>query len=55
MARGFLPTKTYSAHYLAEAAFSNAVAQFLKRETGGVEDYFNELDERNPFKDPLTK
>ena len=55
MARGFLPTKTYSAHFLAEAAFSNAVAQFLKRETGGIEDYFNELDERNPFKDPRPK
>jgi predicted N-acyltransferase len=52
MARGFLPTKTYSAHHLAEPAFSDAVAQFLRRETGGIENYFNELDERTPFKHP---
>ncbi len=50
MARGFLPTKTYSAHYLAEQAFSDAVARFLQRETGGIDSYFNELDERTPFK-----
>ena len=54
MARGFLPTITYSAHFLAEAAFSTAVAQFLQRETGGIENYFNELDERAPFKHPRS-
>ncbi len=50
IARGFLPTKTYSAHYLAEEAFSDAVARFLQRETGGIEKYFSELDERTPYK-----
>jgi hypothetical protein len=54
MARGFLPTKTYSAHYLAEAAFSDAVANFLQRETGGIENYFSELDERTPYKHLAT-
>lgn len=54
MARGFLPTKTYSAHYLAEKAFSEAVAKFLQRETGGIENYFCELDERTPFKTPAN-
>ena len=54
MARGFLPTKTYSAHYLAEDAFSDAVARFLQRETGGIESYFSELDERTPYKHPAT-
>ena len=54
MARGFLPTKTYSAHYLAEPAFADAVAQFLRRETGGIVNYFNELDERTPFKHNLS-
>jgi predicted N-acyltransferase len=50
MARGFLPQKTYSAHYLAEAAFSDAVATFLQRETGGIEQYLSELNERTPYK-----
>ena len=54
MARGFLPTKTYSAHFLTEATFSEAVARFLLRETSGIENYFNELDERTPFKHPTS-
>lgn len=50
MARGFLPQKTYSAHFLQEPAFADAVAHFLQREHGGIDDYLDELKERNPFK-----
>lgn len=50
MARGFLPQKTFSAHYLQEPAFADAVAHFLQREHGGIDDYLDELRERNPFK-----
>jgi predicted N-acyltransferase len=50
MARGFLPQKTWSAHWLAHADFSDAIEEFLKRETGGIESYMDELNERNPFK-----
>lgn len=50
MARGFLPQKTWSAHWLAHAAFSDAIERFLARESGGVESYIDELNERNPFK-----
>lgn len=50
MARGFLPQKTLSAHWLAHPSFSNAIEEFLKRETGGIESYMDELNERNPFK-----
>jgi uncharacterized protein len=50
MARGFLPTETFSAHYLAEPLFYDAVARFLERETDGIDSYINELNERNPFK-----
>jgi predicted N-acyltransferase len=50
MARGFLPIETYSAHYLAEPLFYDAVARFLERETDGVDSYINELNEHNPFK-----
>ncbi|MCU6433711.1 GNAT family N-acetyltransferase [Undibacterium sp. Jales W-56] len=52
MARGFLPQKTCSAHFLAQAEFSDAVAHFLERETNGVADYLNELNDRIPFKSP---
>jgi predicted N-acyltransferase len=50
MARGFLPTVTHSAHWLAHPAFADAVARFLERESGGIEAYVDELRERNPFK-----
>jgi predicted N-acyltransferase len=50
MARGFLPIRTLSAHWLAHPAFADAVANFLHRETGGIDDYLQELDERTPFR-----
>ena len=50
MARGFLPTRTFSAHWLAHPSFADAIERFLEREAGGIDDYMNELNERNPFK-----
>jgi predicted N-acyltransferase len=50
MARGFLPHKTWSAHWLAHPAFADAVEHFLRREAGGIDAYIDELDERNPFR-----
>ncbi|WP_394778853.1 GNAT family N-acetyltransferase [Undibacterium sp.] len=50
MARGFLPQKTFSAHWLAQPEFSDAVAVFLQREAGGMEDYISELNERAPYR-----
>ena len=50
MARGFLPTKTWSAHWLAHPSFADAVERFLEREAGGIDDYLDELNERSPFR-----
>jgi predicted N-acyltransferase len=50
MARGFLPTRTWSAHWLKHPAFADAVQNFLERESGGIDDYIDELNDRNPFK-----
>lgn len=50
MARGFLPQKTWSAHWLAHPSFADAVERFLEREGGGINDYLSELNERNPFR-----
>ena len=50
MARGFLPQKTWSAHWLAHPAFADAIERFLARENGGIESYMDELNERNPFR-----
>ena len=50
MARGFLPTKTWSAHWLAHPSFADAVQRFLERESGGIDEYVDELNERTPFR-----
>ncbi len=50
MARGLLPTRTYSAHWLRDQRFAAAVADFLAAEGAGIGQYVDELRERNPFK-----
>ena len=50
LSRGFLPSPTYSAHWLSHPEFSQAVADFLCRENNGVEYYMNELSDHSPFK-----
>ncbi|WP_179401646.1 GNAT family N-acetyltransferase [Burkholderia guangdongensis] len=50
LARGFMPTVTHSAHWLAHPAFSDAVARFLERETDHIHAYVDELRDHNPFK-----
>jgi hypothetical protein len=50
MARGFLPVRTVSAHWLAEPAFADAVDRFLDREGRLVDGYLDELNERSPFR-----
>ena len=54
MARGLLPVATTSAHWLADTRFAAAVADFLAAEGQGIEQYVDELRERNPFKRDQT-
>jgi predicted N-acyltransferase len=51
MARGLLPVQTTSAHWLRDARFATAVADFLAAESAGLEEYVDELRERSPFRD----
>jgi predicted N-acyltransferase len=50
LARGFMPTQTWSAHWLRHPEFSDAVEKFLAQETAGIERYVDELNERSPFR-----
>jgi predicted N-acyltransferase len=52
ISRGFLPTKTWSLHWIADPAFRKAIARFLSREEAGMETYIAELAARSPFKAP---
>ena len=51
LARGFLPVKTLSAHWLAHPEFSDAVERFLEREHQGIARYVDELNEHSPYKE----
>ena len=57
LARGLLPQRTVSAHWLAHPEFAEAVTNFLRKETRGIEHYVNELSEHSPFKeaDPVRE
>jgi predicted N-acyltransferase len=52
MARGLLPVTTWSAHWLRDPRFADAVARYLDRECAGLDAYLDELHERRPFKSP---
>ena len=51
--RGFLPTPTYSAHWLAAEDFRKPVQDFLIREGLAMDEYADSLWEKSPFKDGL--
>ena len=50
LVRGYMPVKTYSAHWIANPSFRDAIAHYLEQERKQV-DFENEmLAERAPFK-----
>lgn len=55
IARGLQAVETSSWHWLRHPAFNTAIEQFLKREAYGIEQYFDDLNERSPFKQSKTK
>ncbi|MFZ9449566.1 MAG: GNAT family N-acetyltransferase, partial [Alphaproteobacteria bacterium] len=48
--RGYLPTRTFSAHWIRDEGFRAAVDDFLGRETRAVEDAIAEYSTHSPFK-----
>lgn len=51
LARGMLPVRTHSAHWVKDPVFSPAVADFLEREGPYVERYMEQLQEHSPYRD----
>jgi len=49
LARGFLPARTRSFHWIADARFRAAVAEALRREAGLLEDYRADLLAHSPY------
>jgi predicted N-acyltransferase len=54
ISRGYLPTTTYSAHYIADPALRRAVADYLVRERAYVAAAGAELATLAPFRKDLT-
>ncbi len=50
ISRGYLPAKTYSAHWIAETAFRDAVSHYLENEVRAVEAEIEDLLMGSPFK-----
>lgn len=48
--RGFLPTKTQSAHWIANSEFKVAINEFLQRESAAMQQHGKLLMESSPFK-----
>jgi predicted N-acyltransferase len=49
VARGYLPNATYSAHWIADANFRDAVARFVDEERDYVSQDMAYIDEHSPF------
>lgn len=54
--RGYLPVRTYSAHWLRDRGFSDAVERFLADERRGIAYEIEALGEQSPYrKDPSAQ
>ncbi len=47
--RGFVPTLTRSAHYIADPRFAAAIRDFARREARGVDEYAASVNEHVPY------
>jgi len=50
ISRGFLPTPTWSAHWLDNREFSDAIERFLGAETQHMVDYIDEMGTHSPYR-----
>jgi predicted N-acyltransferase len=51
ISRGFLPTLTWSAHWIADPRFRQAIARFLAREHDVMLDYQDEMQRYSPYRE----
>ncbi|MBK1723570.1 GNAT family N-acetyltransferase [Thiocystis violacea] len=58
VSRGFLPTRTWSAHWVADPNFGAAIRRFLATETEGMEGYIADMTDHSPYRssdDPASR
>lgn len=52
VSRGFVPTATYSQHWIENRQFRTVIAEFLSREQQGIRHYMDSLCQHLPYKAP---
>ncbi len=50
VSRGFLPTPTWSAHWIANPVFRSAIAHVLEQEQAGMNGYLTEMHAHSPYR-----
>ncbi len=50
LSRGFLPNKTWSGHWLGQAEYREAIADFLEKEARYIDDYQADLMKHSPYR-----
>jgi hypothetical protein len=50
LARGYMPTTTYSAHWIANPSFRDAIEDYLTRERAHIDYEVEALSEQGPFR-----
>ena len=51
ISRGFLPTPTWSAHWIAHEGFRKVLTRYTGQESEHMEEYLRELAQHTPYKD----
>ncbi len=50
IARGFLPTEVWSAHWLSNPRFASAIDQYLDRERAHIDEYMDVVQDHVPYR-----
>lgn len=55
ISRGFQPVTTWSAHWLAQSAFANAIGRYLEEEQRHIERYIAAVDQHSPYRNDQSE
>ncbi len=50
ISRGFIPTETWSAHWLSHPQFATAIDNYLDRERAHIDDYIESVNDHVPYR-----
>lgn len=51
IARGFLPTATWSSHWISDARFKAAIENFLRNENAAMQNYMHDCAQHSPYRE----